>query len=177
MDGKIYVVRNDVNNLVYVGQTTRAVEERFKEHCHPGKANTEFFARAIQEIGREHFYVEVLESGLETQREMNYREAYYVSTMRTVWPDGYNLTVGGTWGKEFKQTKIPARKEFVDAYQAGYSLSEIANKYGVCNVTVLKHLRKAGVQMRSPGAQPGECNVWNHTKRKFKEVREDDLRG
>lgn len=35
MDGKIYAIRNDVNDLVYIGQTIRSVEARFKEHCHP----------------------------------------------------------------------------------------------------------------------------------------------
>ena len=170
MDGKIYAIRNDVNDLVYIGQTIRSVEARFKEHCHPSNYKKEFLGQAIKEIGREHFYVEVLESGLTSQREMNYREAYYVCTMRTVWPDGYNLTVGGTRGREFKQLKKPPRQEFIDEYQAGYSLAEIANKHGVSVGTVYKNLRKANVKLRSPGAQPGECNVWDHTRRTTREI-------
>lgn len=175
IDGKIYVVKNDVNSLVYVGQTTRDVKERFGEHCHPSMAKKEFLAKAIQEIGREHFYFEVLESGLETQRDMNYREAYYVSTLRTVWPDGYNLTTGGTWSREFKQTKQPVRQEFIDAYQAGYTLSEIADHYNVSPATVWNHLKKAGVKTRSGGCQPGECNRWEHTKRKPRKLSDESL--
>ena len=174
-DGKIYAIRNDVNDLVYIGQTTRDVQARFKEHCHPGKAKREFLSKAIQEIGKEHFFVEVLESGLETQRDMNYREAYYVSTMRTVWPDGYNLTTGGAWNREFKNTQKPPKQEYVDAYNAGYSLSEIAAHYGVSTTGVLRHLKKAGVQMRSPGRSPGESNRWEHTKRKPRTFDESTL--
>ena len=55
-NGKIYAIRNDVNDLVYVGQTVRDVGERFKEHCHPGMAKRELLCNAIQEIVREHFY-------------------------------------------------------------------------------------------------------------------------
>lgn len=165
-NGKIYVIKNDVNDLVYVGQTIRGVEERFKEHCRKNKAKHEFISSAIQEIGREHFFYEILESGIETQRELNYREAYYVATMRTVWPDGYNRTTGGAWNREFKDTKRPARQEFVDAYKAGYTLSEIADHFGVCGTTVWNHLKKAGVERRSGGCQPGECNRWEHTRRK-----------
>lgn len=175
IDGKIYVVRNDVNNKVYVGQTTRKVQERFMEHCCPSMAKKELLAKAIQEIGREHFYFEVLESGLKTQRDMNYREAYHVATLRTVWPDGYNLTTGGTWGKDFKDTKKPFRREFVDAYEAGFTLTEIGDYYGVCNTTVWKHLKKAGVPMRPSGSQPGECNRWPHTKRKPRKIGEPEL--
>jgi hypothetical protein len=161
-----------VNDLVYIGQTIRDVGARFAEHCHPGQAKREFLSEAIQEIGREHFYVEVLESGLESQREMNYREAYYVSTLRTVWPDGYNLTVGGTWGREFRNTKKPPRQEFIDAYQAGFSLSEIADYYKCSPTGVWKHLKKAGVETRPCGNAPGESNRWDHTKRKSRSLDE-----
>ena len=169
-DGKIYVIRNDINDRVYVGQTIRDLKERFGEHCYNSHRDRGYLTQAIEEYGREHFWIELLEDGLETQRDLNYREAYYISTLRTVWPDGYNITTGGTWNHEFKSTKTPPRQEFVDAYNAGYSLMEIAEKFGVCNTTVWNHLKKAGVQTRNCGSAPGECNRWEHTKRKHRDL-------
>lgn len=47
----IYLITNDVNDKVYVGQTTKPIQERFIEHCSsPSK-----LGKAIQSIGKEHF--------------------------------------------------------------------------------------------------------------------------
>lgn len=32
--GYIYKITNSNNNKIYIGQTTRTIQERFKEHCH-----------------------------------------------------------------------------------------------------------------------------------------------
>ena len=32
MNGKIYMIRNEVNGKRYIGQTVNSLEERFKQH-------------------------------------------------------------------------------------------------------------------------------------------------
>ena len=34
---KIYKIVNDINNKVYIGKTSRSLEERFAEHCRTSK--------------------------------------------------------------------------------------------------------------------------------------------
>lgn len=33
MKGKIYKITNKINGKIYVGQTTKTLEERFQKHC------------------------------------------------------------------------------------------------------------------------------------------------
>ena len=35
--GSIYIIKNKINDKVYIGQTTQAVDERFKQHCKPSE--------------------------------------------------------------------------------------------------------------------------------------------
>ena len=57
--GKIYVIRNHCNSMVYVGHTTQALSKRFSYHkkdmnkdARKGKIYT-----AMRELGRENFYI------------------------------------------------------------------------------------------------------------------------
>ncbi len=35
MNGKVYIIRNRINDKVYVGQTTRTIQARFAENMNP----------------------------------------------------------------------------------------------------------------------------------------------
>ena len=39
MNGSIYMIYNDINDKKYIGQTTRNVEDRFKQHLRLCKSN------------------------------------------------------------------------------------------------------------------------------------------
>ncbi len=58
MYGLIYLITCLVNGKKYVGQTTKTVEKRFKEHVRRKKS---LISKAIHEFGVENFTVEVLE--------------------------------------------------------------------------------------------------------------------
>ena len=86
MKEKLYLIKNDVNDLKYVGQTFRTLEARFKEHCYDDRSTSALHA-AIKEIGPEHFTIELLEEVPSNQaynRKRTYIEKY--NTIR----DGYN---------------------------------------------------------------------------------------
>ena len=55
--GVVYLIFNKVNGKMYVGQTVRTVEERFKEHA---KRKTTLIGKAIRKYGAENFSIEVL---------------------------------------------------------------------------------------------------------------------
>lgn len=129
----IYVIRNDVNNKMYVGQT-KDVKERFKNHC---KKNDSIIGNAIQTIGKEHFWIEILEENVDDPDE---REIYWINTLRTKVPYGYNLSPGGhypprnnllyTEGKLFK-----IKDQLINTKM---SLSEIAIANGISKRQVLR---------------------------------------
>ena len=99
----IYKIVNNVNNLVYIGCTTRSVDERFKEHLTSNKQDD--FHKAIAVFGREQFSVVTLESGVDLTIRFD-REKYYIALYKANEIEyGYNRTIGGrgTIGYEFTE--------------------------------------------------------------------------
>lgn len=88
----IYKITNDINNKVYIGQSIKPVQERFKRHIQDaisGRLNTHF-AKAIRKYGKEHFHIEVIDIAL-TQEELTEKEYYWIEFYDSV-NKGYNET-------------------------------------------------------------------------------------
>lgn len=88
----VYKISNTVNNKVYIGQTIRPIEQRFKRHlCDAEKLDTHF-ARAIRKYGKDKFYIELIDTA-STQNELNLKEQYWIRQYNSVNSDyGYNET-------------------------------------------------------------------------------------
>lgn len=88
----IYKISNSINNKVYIGQTIRPIEERFKRHINDAInyiVNTHF-ARAIRKYGKEKFYIEEIDRA-NNQEELNLKEQYWIRYYDSV-NNGYNET-------------------------------------------------------------------------------------
>ena len=94
MNGKIYLITNQVNGKQYVGKTIGDVNDRFNQHVFGATSRTENtdFARDIQVYGRESFSVSVLRSGIRSHLELKRIESYYIAVRGTLVPNGYNIT-------------------------------------------------------------------------------------
>ena len=60
----IYKITNIQNNKIYIGQTIRPVQERFKRHLNDalhGILDTHF-ARAIRKYGEDSFQIEIIDT-------------------------------------------------------------------------------------------------------------------
>lgn len=90
MYGVIYKITNKRNGKPYIGQTTRSVEQRFKEHA---KSNY-LIGKAIRKYGKENFTIEIIEE-CETPEQLNEREKFWIAFFNCMSPNGYNLTDGG----------------------------------------------------------------------------------
>lgn len=93
--GKIYLISNDINSKVYVGQTVQSLKKRFTGHCcHPKKnrSNNMAIVRAIHKYGREHFKIELVEEC--PIDKLDEREIFWISYYDS-YNQGYNLTKGG----------------------------------------------------------------------------------
>lgn len=95
---EIYKITDLTTGKIYVGQTTRTTEERFKEHM---KADS-LLGRAIRAHGVENFKIEVLEK-CETIEQLNEREPYWIKYFDCLAKKGLNLTSGGNNGWEFAE--------------------------------------------------------------------------
>ncbi|MEI3172558.1 MAG: GIY-YIG nuclease family protein [Lachnospiraceae bacterium] len=69
----IYKITNTINNYIYVGSTSRTLEERFQEHCKPSVSSEDhnpnsLFYKDIQQYGADNFKIELLDTCSERHR-------------------------------------------------------------------------------------------------------------
>lgn len=106
--GVIYVITNLLTGMKYVGQTTRSLKERFREHM----KSDYLIGRAIRHYGVENFTVEVIEE-CATPEQLNEREIFWIAKLNTKHPHGYNFTDGGQQGAS---PSAESRKKMSDAH-------------------------------------------------------------
>lgn len=102
MNGRIYKITNTLNGKVYVGQTIKTVERRFKEHVFAalkGGNRMTYLQNAMVKYGIENFVIETLEEC--DQEVLNERERYWIAKLCSFeYGKGYNLTSGGSSGHQ-----------------------------------------------------------------------------
>lgn len=88
----IYKITNNINQKVYIGQSIRPVEDRFKRHISDAKNNIldTHFCRAIRKYGEENFSIEIIDTA-QTQHELNHKEQYWIRYYNSIM-NGYNET-------------------------------------------------------------------------------------
>lgn len=97
----VYKVTNLIDQKIYVGATSRNLQERWKEHCRHNKTP---FNQAIQKYGKENFLVEVIEKANSIE-EMNELEMFYIKKFNSILPNGYNACEGGGKTKGYNHTE------------------------------------------------------------------------
>lgn len=105
----IYKVTNTKNDKVYVGRTKIGIVERLGQHLGKARLNKEYdknnkFHEAIRELGEESFKVELL-AQTENLDEANSLEIKFIKELNSLYPNGYNMTKGGTYNEEGLKNK------------------------------------------------------------------------
>lgn len=95
--GLIYKITNTVNNKIYVGFTTRTIEERVvEEHFNPTIKTNEHLKNAIKKYGIKNFIYETIVEGNFSTKALSEIEKHYVWLYNSWMPKyGYNKTKGG----------------------------------------------------------------------------------
>lgn len=91
MKGIIYGLRNKENNMMYIGQSTRSLKTRWKEHL---RTKNTYISKILKEVGSDNFERIVLfEVDANTKEELlnilHEKEEYYIKRLETV-EKGYN---------------------------------------------------------------------------------------
>lgn len=91
----IYKITNDVNDKLYIGQTTKTLEERIKNHRNSFVSGVDnHLYRAMRKYGWDKFHFHPIVE-VETQEELDALEEYYIREFDTIY-NGYNMAKGGT---------------------------------------------------------------------------------
>ena len=108
----VYKITNLINGKLYIGQTIRTLEERFKAHYYDDESN---IGNAIRQYGRENFTIEVIEK-CDSKEELNAYENYYIAYFDSKEPKGYNQ-IGGDIDAIDKYFERNLGKGWVALYQ------------------------------------------------------------
>lgn len=138
--GRIYLISNDINNKLYVGQTTQTLNKRFNGHCCYSKSDRSvnmYIKRAIHKYGKDKFHILLIE---ECPIELlNEREKYWISFYDS-YENGYNLTKGGQDSNYFNLHRLESTidikkfKEYIIEFKP--LATEVAAHFGISKSSV-----------------------------------------
>ena len=159
MYGEIYIIKNTVNEKVYIGQTLQGSDVRFKQHLKLLKSNeNQLIHKAIKKYGKDKFYYEVLYENITSYEELNELEEKMIKEYNSLMPNGYNMCPGGQkYRRNIKLTENDIN-DIIKKYNEGYSSRRIAEVYNLSQSTILKVLKNNDVPMRNKS-----CNLPDRT--------------
>lgn len=115
---KIYLLKDRLDGMEYIGQTCCSLQSRLGRGYKEGTKIRE----ALDRDGIENFDKIVLEDGL-TEEQADEREQYYIRTRNTLWPNGLNLQGGGK-----NSSTHPETRRRLSEVKLGHEVSEETRK-------------------------------------------------
>ena len=139
--GFIYKIFNDVNEKVYIGQTTQSIKARWSGHKHDMQTTDSHLYRAMRKYGIDNFHIEII---VECHRdELNELEIYYINKYDSI-ANGYNSTSGGN--------QCFTRRRYTDeavirAYEELQHVGKVADIFGSRREYISDILKNNGVEV------------------------------
>lgn len=167
----VYCIENKINGKKYIGQTKKPVKYRINEHLKKvnGMSSLPIHC-AIRKHGINNFETTILEE-CETKEELNEREIYWIITLNTLCPNGYNIRSGGI------DSQPPNLGELIS-----YGLKHLRKKVLQFNpvtgiiIKEFESLGSASNELSIDKANIGKCtkNFRVHTMKGFGFIYKDD---
>jgi group I intron endonuclease len=167
----IYKIVNSINGKVYIGQTSRTIEQRWKEYRNDAKRRpTRPIENAISKYGIDNFTIEVIYTA-NSINDLNSKEIelikFYNSTDRNM---GYNIEIGGKNSPMSEETKIKLSnshkgKKFTEEHKDKIRKANTGKKKSPEEVERMRqfHLgrkRSDEIRKKYSEARKGEKNYW-----------------
>ena len=143
---QIYIIKNTVNEKVYIGKTEKCYIERFKQHCRDCKKERNEkrpLYNAMNKYGIEKFSVSLLcETDSPEKDEIRLIKEY------DSYKNGYNATLGGD-GKKYVNINI---EQAINDYLKSVNnhIIVVAKKYGLHEDTFRTILKSKKISIRNP---------------------------
>ena len=127
---KIYMHKNKINGKVYIGQTSKSLDERCGKNG-SGYIGCIRFYNAIQKYGWDNFEHEIIEDNILDREAANKKEIFYIKLYNSTDSNfGYNLQSGGYISGEYMSIEV--HQYSLDGYYMNTydSLLEASDKTG-----------------------------------------------
>ena len=145
--GYIYKITNLINGNCYIGQTSKPVKLRWKEHkkdatdISRGKYEYPLY-RAFRKYGFENFSFEIIEKCKIS--ELNDKEIYWINFYNS-YHDGYNQCLGGE-GKKILELN---EKEIIEQYSKIQNIQKVARLNNCSSQSISNILNKHNIPIKS----------------------------
>lgn len=118
MFGKIYIIKNSINNLLYVGSTIRELDVRMKQHMRDMYKYTNFkLYKAMDQFKPDNFYINILEEfEYENIKDLRKQEGKYIKIIK---PE-LNKNIAGRTLKEYNDDNKDSLKLYRKLYYRKY---------------------------------------------------------
>lgn len=133
MEKYIYKITNLINGKIYIGQTNNP-KRREREHFSLTPSILEdndgkILYNALLKYGPQNFSFEIIEDKCENYNE---KEKFWIKTLNTLIPFGYNMTEGGEAPPVFHGEQHPMATHFLD------EVNKIRNLLANTNLSILE---------------------------------------
>ena len=112
--GKIYCIRNSINDDIYIGSTCQSLSRRMSQHrsnLKHGNIGGVKLYKKMNELGREHFYIELLEEyPCENVIQLTKREGELIREHQST----LNSIINGRTKKEYYEENKQKFKEYYE---------------------------------------------------------------
>ena len=157
---KIYIIKNDINDKKYIGQTSKQLEERMKQHIIDSKKqkcmNRDLY-KDMNKYGIDKFHIYLIETC--DNNISDELEIYYIDKYDS-FKNGYNNTYGG------KGKHIIDYKKIVIDYKKYQNIRIVSNLNNCHRDTIKYILEKNGIKIK-------QSNIISKEKMSKKVVQKD----
>lgn len=105
----IYKITNEINDKIYIGQTTQSLNDRIKNYWDEVvySKTSRPIIEAMRKYGYNKFHFEIVEDNINSKEELDQKEIYYIKFFHSLTKEnGYNIENGGnSVGKHSEETK------------------------------------------------------------------------
>lgn len=134
----IYIIRNTVNDYVYIGSTTQSLKTRLREHKSRARTNKKYYVYdMMREIGIDNFYIEPLQENVLDSERLILEQEYIKS-----YPNRAKL-LNTQYGISYSDIDF-----IINAYNAGKRVKEIAKERNHDAKNVSRILKENGIELR-----------------------------
>lgn len=190
--GRIYKITNLITNKIYIGQTTKSIEERFRGHIKESKnysKSNQYIHKSMRKYDVKNFIIEEIDIAY-SKEELDIKEEMHILNKNSLVPNGYNLKTGGysnCWCKESRKKLSEKRlsmhlthseelkKHWSEMKKGKIKSKEHKEKIGMAHKNIPKskeHREK--ISKTLTGYEPGLW-YWNPTTNEQKRIKSTEL--
>lgn len=133
--GRIYIIKNRMNDKVYIGKTIQSLKDRWYKHTDKW-SNCTKLKEAMSSLGKENFYIEILEDDI-PYHLLDDKERNYIKLYNSI-KFGYNIKEGNSnfRGRTVHKISYDIKERIREDYLNGVSPVDIAShfKIGITSV-------------------------------------------